>query len=384
MTFRCNLCGAQNQHDAEKMAREGISCGQCESSERLRALAWLMSDELFGVSMMFPDFPEIKAWTGLGMSDVPGFARYLENRFNYTNTYYHKAPLFDVTQPDPALAEKYDFIVSSEVLEHVPHPVSETFQTLYQMLKPNGVLFLTVPYSLEQSVREHFPDLYDYSIAQLKNDWVLVNRTRDGRLQTFDKLVFHGGPGSTLEMRVFSEQTLKQMLVDAGFSSIRIAGQPAPEFGIAHEHPWSLPIAARKGPRTLDSNAATELSRSYWNAARVLGILKSDMEKQNIEFSGFVEWANSKIRVLEQDLVDRSAWARSNEEQAETHAQHIEQLRESLAESEAGLTRLNAEFETRTKWALSLKNENESLTARCKTYESNRWLRLGRRLGMMK
>ena len=64
------------------------------------------------------------------------------------------------------------------------------------------------------AVREHFPDLYDYSIAQLKNDWVLVNRTRDGRLETFDKLVFHGGPGSTLEMRVFSERTLKQMLVD--------------------------------------------------------------------------------------------------------------------------------------------------------------------------
>ena len=34
--------------------------------------------------------------------------------------------------------------------------------------------------------------------------WTLTNRTLDGAVQTFTDLVFHGGPGSTLEMRLFS------------------------------------------------------------------------------------------------------------------------------------------------------------------------------------
>ena len=39
-----------------------------------------------------------------------------------------------------------------------------------------------------------------------------MNWTADGRIETFDDLVFHGGPGSTLEMRVFSEDALRGLL----------------------------------------------------------------------------------------------------------------------------------------------------------------------------
>ena len=51
---------------------------------------------------------------------------------------------------------------------------------------------------------EHFPDLFEFQIVEFGQDRVLVNRTRSGSYQVFDNLVFHGGPGFTLEMRVLS------------------------------------------------------------------------------------------------------------------------------------------------------------------------------------
>ena len=373
LQYRCNLCGTANQRTASELNREAMSCDKCESSGRLRALAWLISDELFGVPLAMPDFPAIKSWSGLGMSDQEDFAKPLETKFRYTNTYYHKPPMFDVTKPDPELEGQFDFIVSSEVLEHVPNPVAGAFQTLYRMLKPDGVLFLTVPYGLQESVHEHFPELYDFSVTQLSESWVLVNRTRDGRLQMFDDLVFHGGAGSTLEMRVFNEKAIRRMLTDAGFLSIRIAGEACPEFGVFPDHPWSLPIVARKGPRTLDRAGMTEVSEAYRISSNELRGIEGD-------YKAYVAWATEKIGALERDLAARTEWAQSISEDAATHVRHIEHLKQTIGEAETELARVNTEFEQRTQWALALRSDNESLTSRCEAYENSRWLRFGRRL----
>jgi len=59
------------------------------------------------------------------MSDTPDLAARLAAKFDYTNTFYHQAPVFDVTQPDERDRERYDFILSSEVLEHVRLPSTD-------------------------------------------------------------------------------------------------------------------------------------------------------------------------------------------------------------------------------------------------------------------
>ena len=61
----------------------------------------------------------------------------------------------------------------------------------------------------------------------------------------FNNLIFHGGPGSTLEMRVFSERSLMNELEKSGFKNVAIYGQPFLEYGINWGVDWSLPIAAR-------------------------------------------------------------------------------------------------------------------------------------------
>ena len=334
--------------------------------------------------MAFPDFPAIRSWTAIGMSDIDDFAAPLAKKFSYTNTYYHKPPVFDVTKPDPSMDGRFDFIISSEVLEHVPDPVAPAFETLYRMLKPNGVLFLTVPYSLEAATVEHFPEMHDFAVAALRDRWVLVNRTRDGRIQTFDDLVFHGGPGSTLEMRVFNEAAVKRMLTDAGFRSIRIAGDSCPEFGILPDDPWSLPIAARKGDRLLDSNGLTEFAAEFALIRNKLRVTAIDLERRNSAYAEHVEWATQKVADLEREMKSRLCWSREIEEHSEEHVAHIRQMQADLKDAEAALERLNQEFAERTAWALSLQSENETLTKRCETFENNAWLRFGRRLRLTK
>src|SRR2546426_11785533 len=74
--------------------------------------------------------------------------------------------------------------------------------------------------TFEPETTEHYLDLYDYSVVDLAGRHVLVNRTRDGRLQVFDNPVFHGGLGLNLEIRRFSEQGLRRAFTEAGFSGL--------------------------------------------------------------------------------------------------------------------------------------------------------------------
>ena len=122
---------------------------------------------------------------------------------------------------------------------------------------------LTVPYSIEPSSREHFPELHQFGLVNLGDRTVLVNRTRAGELQVFDQVVFHGGQGSTVEMRQFTEISLKALLTSAGFGQIRIYGEDYEPFGIVRSETWGLPIAARKGPRSLSSDATRDVLEEW-------------------------------------------------------------------------------------------------------------------------
>ena len=86
-------------------------------------------------------------------------------------------------------------------------------------------MIFTVPFTLEAETIEHFPELHDYRLLETPEGRRLENRTTDGRRQVYHKLVFHGGPGSTLEMRVFSRASLEREFAQAGFSRMRIADE---------------------------------------------------------------------------------------------------------------------------------------------------------------
>jgi SAM-dependent methyltransferase len=243
--------------------------------------------------MPLDEFPFDASICGVGLTDPEPIATRLAERFTYCNTYLDASPRLDV-RVDASPFGALDFLVASEVFEHVEPPVTDAFQNAARLLKPSGVLLLTVPWVWDgdggdvlpalhdwklarvdgkwviidrlpdgQTIefhnptfdgsegpslgytREHFPESHDWRLYEEGGGWKLFNRRRDGSSETFSNLVFHGGPGLALEMRVFTRADLERKLRDAGFDCVEFDSQEWREWGIVFPYPWSHPIVAR-------------------------------------------------------------------------------------------------------------------------------------------
>jgi SAM-dependent methyltransferase len=244
LSFRCNICGADNCAMAQEIDRESGGCHICGSNVRFRSLAAVLTQRLCGKIKVLASMDSRFDLRGTGMSDHECYAGRLAEKFNYTNTYFHRKPLLDVTKPSEQWIDSSDFIISSDVFEHVAPPVQTAFDNLYSMLKPGGLVVFSVPFSLENESREHFPHLFDYTVREIAGKWVLRNVRQDGTIEEFDNLVFHGGPGTTLEMRLFSLSALTKHFELAGFSEFQVHSEPEFEYGIFWPNPWSVTISA--------------------------------------------------------------------------------------------------------------------------------------------
>jgi SAM-dependent methyltransferase len=262
VSFTCNICGAYNQ--VEKFATEPASCA-CGSNVRMRALIHLLSLELFNQSLTLAEFPKLKAIRGLGMSDQEGYARILAEKFDYTNTYYDREPRFDFTAPHPQAYGGYDFILSADVIEHIAPPVERALEESCRLLKPHGVLGITVFCHPSDQLREHFPDLRQYRVVPLGESMVLINRRADGTLEIREDLIFHGGSGATLEMREYGITALERQLLGSGFREVGFLTENIPSIGVYFDHDVSQPLMARKAPFVMEKCAVSQLI-DQWRA----------------------------------------------------------------------------------------------------------------------
>lgn len=247
--FQCNICGAASVFEPEGDWRETPSCQGCGSSVRMRSLVHALTQELFGRSSSLDTLPRTGI-TGGGLSDWAGYADRLTALFDYTNTFYHRGPKLDICAPDPEWLGAFDFLISSDVFEHVFAPVSDAFAGALAVLKPGGLFVMTAPYDEQLHTREHYPMDADLKVIEFSGEFVVVHRTRDGQYGLDASPVFHGGPGSTLEMRMFSLPDLIQLMTDAGFEDVRVHQDPCARFGVFPPHPWGLPITGRRPIRT--------------------------------------------------------------------------------------------------------------------------------------
>lgn len=246
VSFVCNICDTAGLLDRQALTREVATCTTCGSSVRTRAIVHLLSMGLFGRSLALRDFPHDKRIRGVGLSDWMGYAVPLAERLDYQNTYFDEAPRLDITEISDEMAGSCDFLITTEVFEHVLSPVQRAFDGARRLLKPGGVMVLTVPFDNgAPATKEHFPQLNDFSIVEEDGRRRLYNTALDGQTEVFDDLVFHGGPGSTLEMRLFGLRALIEHCRKAGFAGVDVAADDVPERGIAWLHPWSVPILAR-------------------------------------------------------------------------------------------------------------------------------------------
>lgn len=298
ISFNCNICGARNS--VHSIAWDKPSCSACRSNVWQRAIIYLLSVELFGEGLALPQFPRLPAIRGIGLSDDLCYATPLARKLDYTNTYYDREPYLDITAPDPSLYGTYDFILSSEVFEHVPAPVERAFEQCHKLLKPDGFLCVTVPSTLDENTVEHYPDLNDYAIVPLGNKPVLVNRRKDGTLEIHDRLVFHGGHGSTLELRVFSRKQLAEKLRATGFSEVAFQDYSVERFGIV-VHEWSRPLVARKQPFVPSPDVFQQLLEQYLGQVEEVSKVRAEAMRLQRE----KDLQDTKLRA-----VARSKWVR--------------------------------------------------------------------------
>jgi hypothetical protein len=270
------------------------SCSGCGSNVRLRWLVYRLSRELFSRTVPLVQFPYDKSIKGIGLTDPDSIARVLTERFTYRNTYLNNEPSLDI-RSDPSPIGELDFLIASEVFEHIEPPVMQAFRNVTSLLKRSGVLLLTVPWvwdgdpnnaipdlydwkldregdrwlvvnrkangEIERfydmvwdnglgpslgNTREHFPELHERKLVNEGASWRLLNRRRDGTIETFENLVFHEGPGLVLEMRLFTKRSLEDSLHDAGFAHVEFEMESYAEAGIIFPYAWTRPLVARR------------------------------------------------------------------------------------------------------------------------------------------
>lgn len=246
-SFRCNLCGRYCRVPEAELRREAVTCCGCGSSVRMRAVVEALMAEVVGApGSVLIHHPGNHSLVGYGLSDSVCYARPMARKFRYTNTYYHREPRLDITCVDSRRYVPADFIIASEVLEHVAPPVSTALRNLFGMLQPGGILVVTVPIVSDRDACEHYPRLGRYRVERRDGRTQLVNQTDDGEVQVFVDPVFHEGAGEALEMRRFSLPWLGRELEQAGFTGIRVLGEDKPEWGTVWQGDRSVPVVARR------------------------------------------------------------------------------------------------------------------------------------------
>ena len=239
LVFTCNLCGAENEAHLRSLGREAWSA--CCSITRWRALMHSLSVQLFGEALILPDFPRRPDIKGIGLGDFWQYADTLSDRLDFTVTHYHREPFLDITDPPSNWFRTADFVLASDVFEHVAPPVSAGFEGAYKLLKPGGFLLLTVPTDGVLSADEEFyPDLHDWRIEEERSSTAPAGQSRLPRPKT------HGGDGEeggVLSMRRFSPTALRRDLRVAGFTEIIEWTEPCLEFGIPETAPITSPDA---------------------------------------------------------------------------------------------------------------------------------------------
>jgi len=233
-----------------------------------------------------------------------------------------------------------------------------------------------VPYRIDGRTAEHFPELHEYALAAPGGRTVLVNRRRDGSMEVFENLSFHGGDGSTLEMRVFTEVSLKEILASAGFAGTHIASENVPEFGVDHSETWSLPIVGRKGSF---QPPAAEIATAYGDSVRKSAALKQDLESYRRSRQEAVERASK----LEAEIEARTHWARKIEGELEDRTEWAMALKQEKETALADFARGVAEAENAQRHIHALEKELAETRAARAMLESRVWTRIGRKLGTL-
>lgn len=152
------------------------------------------------------------------MSDHPGFFAYFAKKWEVSNAHLHKFPFLDLfSVPDEAKGS-FEFVVCSDVLEHVAGSPRLALEGSWALLRPGGSAVVTVPIADSIATVEHYPGLVEFDIEEGPSvRWKDVN----GVERVDDNPEMHGGDGLVLTFRRYGKADFKDLLSSAGFTGIQ-------------------------------------------------------------------------------------------------------------------------------------------------------------------
>ena len=159
---RCNICGSFTVFLIRNdMFREGVSCAACASVNRQRQMAAVLLSQVLGTRNRVPWLASISNITESTVVWNAEATRALHKKLqhhlgaNYISSEYlspdlQSGDIIDNTLHVDIQATHFkdnsiDYILTSDVLEHVPFPLRAIKET-YRILKPGGCHIFTVPF----------------------------------------------------------------------------------------------------------------------------------------------------------------------------------------------------------------------------------------------
>lgn len=255
----CPICGGGYSLPINFNSREGKLCPECGASGRSSAIVYYTCQIAYENTKPLAEQPKRKDFRVIGLSDGAVYANVFATRFDYTNTFYHKDPKLDIRNPNSKYLGSSNLVICSEVFEHVVGETQDAFRGAFSLLKPGGHLIFTVPFVNKGESKEHYPGLLNYSTRQLSDgSWVVDLEYSNGVKRTDHNPRFHGGPGLTLEVRLFNRDRILAELQEAGFVDIQVHDDNLPEHGIS----WSVASRVITARRRSEHASITELSGS--------------------------------------------------------------------------------------------------------------------------
>lgn len=214
--WQCLACSSVNP-PAATASTESQMCIACGATWRDRVVlgAVLIGLEigLFPLPALSPDWSR----TGVGIADAQTIAAPLASRFDYVNGHLHRYPHLDVRSVPEALVGTAEFVVCSEVLEHVEPPVQPALDGLARLLRPGGFAVITVPDVGLKPPGEHYPDLVEWSV---RDDHSIDWRDSTGKSAHDPDPEWHGGAGLTLAFRRWTADELDAAILAAGLTAV--------------------------------------------------------------------------------------------------------------------------------------------------------------------
>ncbi len=188
--------------------REQLLCPNCHMFNRVRA-ALHLSIQNFGLSpdcdiYITEQFGVVYRWMRGHFNHVIG-SEYLypEKRSGFRRFGINHQNVHSLSMPSASL----DFILSFDVLEHVPNHVA-AFDSFARVLRPGGRLVMTVPFDIKE-----------------RSTLVRAKMHDDGTIEHFLPIEIHGNPldpvNGSLCFRRFGWDTLDQ-LTEAGFTDAKV------------------------------------------------------------------------------------------------------------------------------------------------------------------